>query len=226
MDHVLGDMRLYHDDVQLRCFVLNQNGHGSIWGIYRQCLMELDSRRCSLAGRKRDVRESHAELTYARVRASKRAWTAKGRRDRELARIEVTKYEESIQNLDQQVGEILRELRLILKVASHCKDQLGTVSDERRQKLNRSFWALRFTRQAKLAYSTAGRLDAGMIDAMAHLPSKEYRQVMRELLECGIDIDKPVTNLRRGSFRLDDECRLELIESGWQPKLVETSSAS
>ena len=54
LSHLLGDLRLYHDATQLQHFVISGEGHGSVWGIYRQCLRELDSRRTTLAGRRRD----------------------------------------------------------------------------------------------------------------------------------------------------------------------------
>lgn len=215
LDLVLADMRLYHDDIQLRCFVLSQNGHGTTWGIYRQALMELDSRRSSLAGRRRDQAVAVAELRYARAQVRGWGWTAKSRRTRELAAVDVGKYEDSVTALAVQVTNMLREIRLLLRVAEQCKEELGVINDERRAELNMEFWVAKFVRQARLALLGAGKLDTGLVDALMHLPEGAYESAMEQLSDLGVS--QVLSNLRAGAVMVTNEEGLRQIEGKWCP---------
>lgn len=179
MAHLLQDVSLYHDATQLRCFVLSRAGFGTTWGIYRQALMELDSRRQTLAARERDLAAATLELRYAKARADGWNFTARQRRDKGLACLEAERYAEDISNLKLQLEHTAREFRIVLEVARACKEELGPVSEERRARLDLEFWEAKLVQEAQAGMLLNGMLPSSVQSLAVQLPQESYERVLR-----------------------------------------------
>lgn len=225
LEHLLGDLRLYHDKTQLRCFVLSAEGHGTVWGIYRQCLRELDSRRTTLQGRRRDFAKAEIELKHSQSCARRWAWTAKGRRARDLAAVEVDMYRQAVGDLAFQISETTRELHLFIEVGQSCKEVLGTINDERRDELDQQFWETKFARQAELSLATTGKIDGGIVNLAIQLPEASFRRLMPHL--GNIELIKGLDRLRAGAMVVEDNGNgLTKRVVSWEPVGLEAVGGS
>ena len=222
LDVLLDDAQLYHDEMQLKYFIVSTNGHGTLYGMYRQVLMELDSRRGTLAERERDLEAAKVEHAYARAEGARRfAWTAKRRRERDLARIEARKWADSAVALRRQIADLTREMVVLVDLAGKLKGEIGVLTDDKRAELSTDFWLHKLGRSARLS----GTVDSSIMELLLGLPPELYEQATRKL---GLPhVQSQLDGLRSERWALESDgtpAKLAPVER--RPELVGVASVA
>lgn len=221
---VHSEAELFHDDLQLRYFILGQSGHGTVFGVWKQAQREVETRNATLGRMDRDAACRRAELAYAHTRAQRWAFTAKARCERDKARQEVLHLRESEDTYQRQRAHVVRELKALLDVYASASKELGSVSPERRAELEEDYWTTRLQRQLNLqAISHTTSLDIGLLETLMSLPTACYSKVLsvidnrdaRAFIEKGL-----------GSMRAPEAALHSLVAPTRQKELTECQSSS
>lgn len=210
---LMQDAQLYHDDIQLRYFIIGQSGHGTVFGMWKQCQMEIEARSTNLGRLDRDHACRVAELVYARVRSRRWAWTAKSKCERAKAQQEVLQLEESEGHTARQREHLLREIRIILDIAHVCQEQLGEITPESRHAFERLFWTSRLKKQLRLSLLSAGAPEPGLIETIAYLPESMLAEVLSviEQPEVLVGLKKSLGALRGETSIIDEEGQIRML---------------
>lgn len=185
LDSTLEDMPLFHDEVQLRHFIVTASGYGTVYGLFRQVRMELAARDTSSRTTQRERACARAELEYARARARAWAWTARGRRDRVLAANEADKWDHQLRTLEKQQREIAREIRVLIGVAKMCRDRLGVLTPEREQELAAEFWVSKLAHMLTISMATGNAPDGAMLEHVMALPDDLFAKLVKRVPDTG-----------------------------------------
>lgn len=220
MYRLLGDAQLYHDETQIRYFIVGQSGHGTIWGLHKQALLEMSAREDRLRSLKRDLRCAYASLAYALSR-SRRWWAvwAKGTYDRIIAIEECDRHRQTIETHKRQLVDLQRELVILIGIANVCRAELPKVLDDAtRDKLNREFWVAKFVKNSRITLMTLGRLEGGMIETLMHLPQDMYDTVVSELGD-GLEPAVSAMDLQRTKLNVVTPDGIQVLAEPTTPRL-------
>lgn len=185
--YFLRDFRLYHSDFQIDTFIVNKAGNSHPWGMYMQCLRELDSRRKILRGFIHKERELELDLSDALDEATMIAIFPRALRKKRRAQIRVDVLTFEKEELRRQQSDCERELLRLAKHAKELRRRLGKITDERRRELDLSFWRHRIKQQIAIAYLTMGGPSPDLYELVPCLPD-DIRDDITHALEHSRDV--------------------------------------
>lgn len=147
---LLADHQTGHSELQIDSFILAESGC-TAYGMYVQCLRELDSRQDTLEGMKDDIATQQKEL-----------------RERELRLTATLKLQRDVQ----------REHDRFLMHARALKAQVGELTTERRAALDDQMWIARITLNLAIEVFTNGIPSAGTLATILSLPKDMQTQIL------------------------------------------------
>lgn len=178
LDVLLADHQEFHSDLQMDCFITARSG-GTTYGMYKQALRELVSRRRALLEdylRLQELRldiEELEDITATTTRAFRRS------------ELELARKTAEAQDLERAMNDRAREFGRFLSQARVLKAQLGDLSDERRAMLEAELWQHRLKMRAGLELLTLGRLEANTIELVGSLPADVRRPLTEAIASRG-----------------------------------------
>lgn len=167
----------FHDAVQIRHMIIGSNGHGSVWGQYRQVLRELSSRRGAYLSHDWDLRKAQIDRKVAERRMN--AWW-RWRTTRDLARIEWEQATETIEGITTQTEDLDRECALFLVIADELRRQLPADLGvtEVRDQLDQKYWVTKLSNQARQESRLGGMVSESLLHIMLHLPHDMFLDIL------------------------------------------------
>jgi monoamine oxidase len=89
------------------------------------------------------------------------------------AMIEQTKRHMDMEDLEKNIADTEREFARFYSQAATLKEQIGELTPEKRQQLDKEFWAHQAKEQAAIDYMTSGRLSERTIGMIQYLPAQD-----------------------------------------------------
>lgn len=167
---LLRDHLKYHSDLQIDSFILGNSGCTE-YGLYRQTLMELYSRWCSLGSRA--IRRERLLLKIRRLsRRIEGALDAHGPESDEALRadVDLAQARLHLEQMDRSIRDGEREFKRFLGHAIVLKRRIGEIDDQRRAELEREEWVHHLRRRAAIDYVREGRVSAATMECVLALP--------------------------------------------------------
>ena len=178
IDNLLADYQPFASDFQLEAFVLGSSGFFHMWGMYVQCLRELDSRHRSLREYGRQIEEKTAERVMATGPEAERL-------DDALAQLRVTR-----EDCDREYG-------VIYERAVDLKSAIGEVTPARRAELDVDFWAHKHAYALGIALEGQQPPPASLWEVLPGFPPK-YRRALLVLAQCPITTQRYLERMMDG----------------------------
>lgn len=172
------DHRLYHDDIQIDCFIVKSHG-GTLYGMYKQSLRELFKRYRGLKelySKKEllllDIEEAIKKTTFFIFR-SLRERSIKHRRNM----ISLVEKKASVYDLEKNISDTEREFLRFHAQASALKVKIGKLTPEKRKSLDLEFWIFQAKYQSSKDLFLTGTVSSNVIDLIQGLPKEAKKEV-------------------------------------------------
>lgn len=165
------DYRTRHSEFQIDNFILTK-GNWTTWGMYRQCLREVDSRertKCEL--------EEQLELLELDVSELE---SEGGAIDKRKA-IELRGKRRGVGYLKREIAENERELSRFREHEQRLKEIVGELTDERRSELEADHWATKTRLMAAIDLATVGSIQPNTIPMILCLPAEIRLPILKDI---------------------------------------------
>ena len=194
IDELLADYQPFHTTIQMRAFITGRSGLGSTWGMYCQALRELKKRRDDLrqmeVGHRRTL-ATIAELKGWRRRAldfitGRRAFTILKLQELELSLIESVPVE----------ADVRREFDEFFAQADMFKSELGEITPEVRDRLDREQWAISLRVSSVMELLVNGQVGTNTLEFLMAAPVAIRTEVLTASRSLGLS-ERRVNSLRQ-----------------------------
>lgn len=173
---LLSDHQGGHSDLQIEQFI-TVKGHWTTYGRYKQCLREIDKRHRGLV----DLREE-AELAAMDLMEAEEPATLAVTDTRERTRLRIARdrQQRQLDQIQQTIAETERELHRFVAIASELKPQVGELTPERRNELDRELWSVRVRAMVALDMFTQGGLSPATAELLIALPAEIRKPILED----------------------------------------------
>lgn len=204
-DNFLSDFQPFHSELQIENFIVSCGGDGHVWGMYIQCLREIDSRKKNIITMVHQIRKLDLDIAEA-INSGPSGYLIT--RKRKLARARslllIDQITTEIRTVKQHLKDSLREFACFIRIANNLKEEIGTITESKRRELDFEYWKHRLTRRAVVGSVSEGRPPAELLEMFPNLDLP-----LRRALEPTLSTALPYSN---GYMRFFDEIRkLELV---------------
>lgn len=163
LSELLDDHQIYHSEFQQDYMITMRSG-GTQYGMYKQALRELFKRKRSLEDLYAERELLMIDIEELEQTESHDAFTTR----RNTVKI---KQKRGYQyDMDKNISDMEREFQRFYQQAVALKEQIGTLTPERRNELDRDMWAYKAKEMAAMDYLSSGRLSHGTIEFIGSLP--------------------------------------------------------
>lgn len=173
LESLLADHEQFHSSLQIDCFIIAKNG-GTLYGMYKQALRELDSRYGALGSDHVQRRKLEASLQ----RLESETVTDEGRFRHET---EVMEGRFKLDGLMRTIADREREFARIFAIAQSLKESIGELTPQRREVLEKQLWMHRSLEAAAADLLNQGRVSADVFRMIGSLPSDMRKQCLKML---------------------------------------------
>jgi len=168
INELLSDCHPGHDNVQIGAFMIVRNG-GTLWGCYKQSLLELRSRISAL---------KRAAVTYEEI-------------DTVLAKEEdpfkLKKTSIDAEETEQAIHTLVRESAVIYQIADNLKEQLiekhGELTPDLRKELDEDLWTFKLKCRIACEYKDTNSISENTRSQVKALPSRMRRPIQKAMTD-------------------------------------------
>jgi hypothetical protein len=165
---LLADHQRFHSTFQIDYFITAESG-GTVYGMYKQALRELDKRYRGLFGAG-GLLHDREDLTDELAELGGRWWTRISRRRHARVQRQLRRKEAASVELDQVIHDSAREFLRFYQQATALKEQIGELTHERRDELDRDMWRHRLKKMAALDIAVTGVPSSNTLEAITATP--------------------------------------------------------
>jgi septal ring factor EnvC (AmiA/AmiB activator) len=179
---LLQDHQLYHSEFQQDYFITVRSG-GTVYGMYKQALRELFKRYRGLKELYTDkellqvdideLTETHSQNVYEQRRND----------------IKRTQKIMAMEDLERNIQDTEREYKRFWQQADALKQQIGELTKEKRDMLDREMWEYKLKEMAAIDLVSAGRLSNTTYEMLIACPSDIRGRVLQHIKESDNLID-------------------------------------
>jgi hypothetical protein len=175
LKELLNDHQLYHSEFQQDYSITTKAG-GTLYGQYKQALRELYKRT-------RGLRESYCDREKLIVEIEEMEYKSRhgNKFEKQYAKIEHRRKVMLMEECDRVIEDTEREFKRFYQQASYLKEQIGELTDEKRNKLDKEMWIFKVKEMAVIDYMTIGRLSPGTYDMINSFPGKDRKILLEEI---------------------------------------------
>lgn len=168
VEQLLADHRECHSDFQIDHFILGKSG-GTTYGMYNQCLRELDARHETLLGLDHDLAAQREDIEHLGT-----AVTGAMQRDLRQRQRRLDRTSDSRANTQREYDRFLMHARAM-------KADLGELAPKKRESLEWELWLYRLKVMAALDFYTTGNLSRATAETIFAVPPEMRRKILTEL---------------------------------------------
>ena len=175
---LLADHQKYHSEFQLAYFMIASNGL-TPYGMYKQCLRELDRRHSVLC-------DHSGERELLEMQLRERWWSPWLRRLSVRVRVAHTRRMMQFRQLCESIKDCERETQQLYEHARDLKAQVGELTDERRRQLDVQFWQAKLRRIAAMDIASGtgvGEISRSTLDLLWSVPLEMRLDVLADARE-------------------------------------------
>lgn len=175
---LLKDIEKRHSDFQIENFIIRKQG--DLWAQYKQCLREISGRNESIENE--ELKVKNEKINRDRIKKSLRykLWRFLNRKKIVGDGLPPERSKEQAEN----VKNLKAELKCFLKIARKLKEQIGELTDGRRDELESASWRAKGLKLAAIDILSVGRISNQTLDFILSL-SKENQIIVFEQLSRG-----------------------------------------
>ena len=171
---LLKDHQLYHSEFQQDYFITVRSG-GTEYGQYKQALRELSKRY-------RGLKELYAEKELLQIDIDELdEKTLEDKFEVKRNQIKRTQKIMTMEDLDKNIQDTEREFKRFYQQAVALKNNIGELTEEKRNRLDCEMWEFKIKEMAVLDYVSSGRLSKGTYELLASIPKKQRLKLASEL---------------------------------------------
>ena len=167
---LLLDHQKYHSALQMDSFITTRAGSYHPYGMYVQCLRELNGRYYSLRQKYIEDEEIEVKELALRSRIRRWCWTLRQRLSRRLLELELRKLAIAREGSAQGRADKEREFKRFLAQALVLKERVGDLSEERREELDRDLWVCRLKQKLAIDLIREGVPSSTFYEVLPTLP--------------------------------------------------------
>lgn len=175
---LLADHQRYHSEFQISYFMIASNGL-TPYGMYKQCLRELDRRHSILC-------ELYGERELLEMQLRERWWNPWLRRLSIRLRVGHARRMMQFRQLCENITDSERETEQLYEHAVDLKKHVGELTDERRRELDVEFWQAKLRRNAALDVASGsglGEMSRGTLDLLWSVPLEMRLDALADVRE-------------------------------------------
>lgn len=177
VDSFLADHRAMHSEFQIANFIVG--GAGTAYGQYMQSLREIKTRDDRLRGLAFELENKKLDIEEMIEIGSKNLGGAYIHERRRELKIDLTR--RGIEELKTTIAEVEREMSAFLSLARDRLAEIGPLTPERHQELERENWIFKTKRLAALDIVSAGVISHATAELMAFMPPDCRREVIQAI---------------------------------------------
>jgi hypothetical protein len=172
LDKLFADHQLYHSDFQMDNLITVRAG-GTLYGQYKQALRELYKRY-------RGLKQLCSERELLQVDIDELA-VKKTCNQFEARRNEINRKTKllSMDELNKNIKDTEREFQRFYAQACALKEQIGELTPENRDKLDRDMWEYKLKEMAAIDFLSQGRLGNVTVETIAAAPIEMRKEILR-----------------------------------------------
>ena len=179
---LLADHQMYHSEFQMDHFITVRSG-GTPYGMYKQAVRELYKRARGLRG----LFTEHAKLEIDLAEKIDLQESGKSKYDRARAIVEARELRGRLDELAHNLADTEREFLHFYRQASALKKEIGELTAEKRDLLEREMWIHKMRAMAAMDYLTAGRLTQGTLELLTCVPKGLRAMLLDEVRDSNKD---------------------------------------
>ena len=160
---LLQDHQLYHSEFQQDYFITVRAG-GTTYGMYKQALRELFKRY-------RGLKELYTEKELLQVDIDElETLTVDNEYEQRRNKIKLTQKVMAMEDLERNIHDTEREYKRFWQQADALKQQIGELTDEKRNELDRQMWEYKLKEMAAIDLVSQGRLSNNTYEMLIACP--------------------------------------------------------
>lgn len=173
LNELLNDHQLYHSEFQQDYFITGSGG--TEYGMYKQSLRELFKRY-------RGLKELYSEKGLLQVDIDELCGTkTKNKFDQRRNEIKRAQKVMNMEDLDKNIADTEREFKRFYQQSSALKEQIGALTEVKRNALDRDMWVHKAKEMAAIDYATAGRISKSTYELISSMPKDMRKEVLTEI---------------------------------------------
>lgn len=174
LKELLDDHQLYHSSFQIDNFITIRAGETQ-FGQYKQTLRELFKRY-------RGLKELYVgkELLQVDIDESQEGYSDNVFEERRL-KINLAKYKMDMEDLDRNIFDTEREFKRFFAQANILKKQIGELTIEKRDSLDKDMWIHKLKSMVAVDYITKGRIGENALTFIRSIPKEIRKPLLSEI---------------------------------------------
>lgn len=176
IEQLLFDHQPRHSDLQIDQFIV-MKGNWTPYGRYKQALREIDSRYSGLQDMREDAELAVLDLDDAKVALQRELKGTPGFARKQIA---YNRQARRLEQIRRTIATQQRELDRLVALATDLKQQIGELTPERREALDRETWSVRVRAMVALDMFTQGGLSPATAELLIALPAEIRRPILED----------------------------------------------
>jgi hypothetical protein len=205
LSELFQDHQLYHSEFQQDYFITARSG-GTLYGMYKQSVRELYKRWRGLKQLYADHKLAQVDIDELQHKISSRDGTGF---DFDRNQINLEKKTADIAELEKNISDTEREFKRFYQQACVLKQQLGELTDKKRNQLDREMWFYKIKEMAGLDILSCGRIQRSTIECALSCNVEDRKKILKEIKDHESLIEWMETKQDILSLKTDE---LEMVE--------------
>ena len=176
LKELFNDHQIYHSKFQQDYFITVKSG-GTLYGQYKQALRELYSRYNGIKNGMFGLEKHFVDIEEQKYIAE----TSNNIFKKKRAEIETRELESNLETTHKSLEDQKREFTRFYQQACWYKEQLGELTDEKRDKLDKEMWIYKIKEMIALDFACGSSLQRATYGIIASLPKGMKQLVLKEL---------------------------------------------
>jgi hypothetical protein len=176
LKELFNDHQIYHSKFQQDYFITVKSG-GTLYGQYKQSLRELYSRYNSIKSAMFGLEKHFVNIEEQKYIAE----TSNNIFKKKRADIETRELESNLETTHKSLEDQKREFTRFYQQACWYKEQLGELTDEKRDKLDKEMWIYKIKEMIALDFASGGQLKSNTYELINSTPQEVKTIVLKEL---------------------------------------------
>jgi hypothetical protein len=173
---LLDDHQPFHSNLQIERFIVSKSGL-TVYGSYRQAVRELWKRRRGL----QELYSNRELLLIDIEQMAEQQPKIECRYDARRAEIHIATKRISLDELDRTIQDTEREFLRFWEIASALKDQVGELTQDRRDEMDREMWDHQILAMAATDILSSGHLSPNVIGMLQSLEPAHREEMCQKI---------------------------------------------
>lgn len=181
IEQLLADHQSGHSDLQIDRFIV-EKGNWTPYGRYKQALREIAGRHNSLQEMREDAELAVLDLDDAKVELQRELSGTTGFARKQIAH---NRQARKLEQIQRAITTQQRELDRLVALATDLKQQIGELTPERREELDRETWSVRIRAMVAMDLLMGGRPSPATAELLIALPADMRQPILEDAAQPG-----------------------------------------